>query len=126
MSDQRVYFPLRVKCRSSAEFNLLCAVDEGDSPEAEFLLRNGGMGPRIQACISYGEDLLALSISVPHSALGSQPVALVACTSNVTAEVPTPLQAQEDQTVINLQATPFEVGDQLVITPNELRRFRVY
>ncbi len=42
VSDLRVYLPLRVKCHSSAEVTLLCAVDEGDCPEAEFLLGKGG------------------------------------------------------------------------------------
>ncbi len=41
-------------------------------------------------------------------------------------DVPTPLQPQEDQIAMNLQATPFNVGDQVVIPPKELRRSRVY
>ncbi len=75
---------------------------------------------------SDGEDLLALSGSVPHSALGSQPVALVVCAPNVTAGVPTPLKGQKYQIARNLQATPFEVGHQVVVSPNELRRSHVY
>ncbi len=42
LSDRRVYLPLRMECHSSAEVTLLCAVDEADSPEAEFLLGKEG------------------------------------------------------------------------------------
>ncbi|MCP3661381.1 MAG: hypothetical protein GY696_02620 [Gammaproteobacteria bacterium] len=121
LSDQRVYLPLRVKCHSFAEVTLLCAVDEGDSPEAEFLLGKGGMRDLGFKLLSPdGEDSFAPSGSVSYSALWSQPVALVACASNITAEVSTPLQAPEGQ--IAMKHHPWEVGDQVVIPLNELRR----
>ncbi|MCP3661150.1 MAG: hypothetical protein GY696_01435, partial [Gammaproteobacteria bacterium] len=40
--------------------------------------------------------------------------------------VATPLQTQEVQNAMNQQIIPFEVGDQVVISPKELRRAHVY
>ncbi len=70
--------------------------------------------------------MLASSGNDFYSALGSQPVALVACESNVTGEVSTPPLAHENQIAMKHQTTPWEVRDHVVIPPNELRRSRVF
>ncbi|MCP3667827.1 MAG: hypothetical protein GY696_35945, partial [Gammaproteobacteria bacterium] len=108
--------PLRVKCHSSAEFTLFCAVDEGEHPEAEFLLGKGGMRDLGFKLLSPDrEDLLASTGGDSYSVLGSQPGALVACVSNVTDEVSPPRQALEDQSAMECQTARWEVGDQVVI-----------
>ncbi|MCP3668117.1 MAG: hypothetical protein GY696_37440 [Gammaproteobacteria bacterium] len=125
LTDLRVYLPLRVKCHASAEVTLLCAVDEGEHPEAEFLLWKGGMRDLGFKLLSPdGEDLLAPTGSVFYSVLGSQPG--VACVFNVTDEVSTQREALEDKNVMRCQTPQWEVGDHVVIPANELRRCRVF
>ncbi|MCP3667030.1 MAG: hypothetical protein GY696_31820, partial [Gammaproteobacteria bacterium] len=86
LSDLRVFLPLKVKCRGAAETTILCAVDEGENAEAEFLLGKGGMRDLgFQLLSPTGEDLLTWPVSA-LSALEFQPAVLEAVAPIAKAE----------------------------------------
>ncbi|MCP3664166.1 MAG: hypothetical protein GY696_17025, partial [Gammaproteobacteria bacterium] len=123
LSNLQVCLPLKVRCHGAVEVTLLCAVDEGDSPEAEFLLGKGGMHDFGFKLLSpTGEDLLASQVSTPCSALESQQVAVVTQASCIRAK------AKEEKNILDDRANclpQLEVGDQVLVPSRELRRCRL-